>query len=188
MTRNLRRLAAVLALFGLTSAQAALAAYICPIDAGKAPASAVSEHARCGPQSDPAIDGALCELHCQVTSSVPSSPAADLVVPAAAPLVVAGRSVHAPQSLRVAPARAARCARRRAPGRHPLLPPADLIPASLQHGAGPLRPRAASSFTHAEAACPIARSARNASAGHTQFSSFSRSPRSHRSRKRRTRR
>ena len=98
MTRNLRRLAAVLALFGLASAQAALAAYICPIDAGKAPASAVSEHAQCGPQSDPAIDGALCELHCQVTSSVPSSPAADLVVPAAAPLVVAGRSVHAPQS------------------------------------------------------------------------------------------
>ncbi|MFO1314499.1 MAG: hypothetical protein U1F58_02755 [Burkholderiales bacterium] len=90
MTRYLRRLAAMLALFGLLSVQATLAAYVCPVDAGKAPpASAAPEHAQCGPQADPAIDGALCELHCQVTSSVPSSPAADLAAPAVAPLVVA---------------------------------------------------------------------------------------------------
>lgn len=98
MTRNLRRLAAVLALFGLLSAQAALAAYICPVDTGRAPAAvAAGEHAQCGPQADPALDGALCELHCQVTSSVPSSPAADLGVPAVAPLIVAGAFLHASQ-------------------------------------------------------------------------------------------
>ena len=98
MTRNLRRLAAVLALFGLLSAQAVLAAYICPIDAGANPTTAdASQHAQCGSTADPAIDGALCELHCQVTSSVPSSPAADLVVPAVAPLVVPGASPHASQ-------------------------------------------------------------------------------------------
>ena len=86
MTRNLRRLAAVLALVGLASAQAALAAYICPVDAGRPPAVA-NVHAGCAePQGvDPAIDGALCELHCQASATVPSAPATDLALPAVLP-------------------------------------------------------------------------------------------------------
>ena len=103
MTRTLRRFAAILALFGLASAQAALAAYICPVDAGRAPAAAV-EHVQCGSQGDPALAGALCELHCQVTSSVPSAPAADAAVPAVVPLVVAGAYGYAlPRDTSVAP-------------------------------------------------------------------------------------
>lgn len=95
MPRSLRRFAALLALGALLSAQAALAAYICPVDAGPPPAAAVHTQCAAPDDVDPAIDGALCQLHCQVVVSAPSAPAADLAMPAIPPLVVAGASVRA---------------------------------------------------------------------------------------------
>ncbi len=95
MTRTLRRWTAVLAMLGLLLAQLSAVAYACPVDAGYLPPQAAAPaHADCA-GAPPPIDGALCELHCQVAASVPSASAPDLAVPVVTPLVVGAAPARA---------------------------------------------------------------------------------------------
>jgi hypothetical protein len=89
MGRNFRRLGAAVAMLALLFAQASLAAYACPFPAGGQPqAPAAAMHADCAGEDAAPIEGALCELHCQVMASVPLPPASDLGAVSAAPLIV----------------------------------------------------------------------------------------------------
>jgi hypothetical protein len=92
MSRTIRRLTGLLAMVGLLSAQLSLAAYACPrVAPDGAPAATPGVHADCAEHRSAPREGALCELHCQASLSVPSSPPQDIVAPAIAPLEVAQR-------------------------------------------------------------------------------------------------
>jgi hypothetical protein len=123
MRRNPRRFSACMAMLALLFAQVSLAAYACPLDSGGGPRAAAAAMPIDCPGRDAALlESALCELHCQVVASVPSSPAADLGAASAAPLmvdryvppsIVAPRSVHrtALATMATAPPIALRCCR-----------------------------------------------------------------------------
>ena len=102
MRRNLRHSTAFMAMLGLLFAQLSLVACARVSDGGHVPpAASASLHADCAGHAQPAIDGALCGLHCQVSASVPSSPVPDLAGIWAVPLSVANRvepCVAAPRS------------------------------------------------------------------------------------------
>ncbi|MEO8753348.1 MAG: hypothetical protein ABI624_11795 [Casimicrobiaceae bacterium] len=89
MGRNFRRSGAAVAMLALLFAQLSLAAYACPFpDGGKPQVPAASMHSGCAGEEAALFEGGLCELHCQVMASVPSSPVSDLGVVSAAPLLV----------------------------------------------------------------------------------------------------
>ena len=91
MGRNLHRLGATVAMLALLFAQLSLAAYACPLPIGVAPhAPAAAMHADCAGHDAARVESALCELHCLVSVSVPSSPAADVGAVSMVPLTVDG--------------------------------------------------------------------------------------------------
>jgi hypothetical protein len=79
MTRLVRRIAAVLALFALAFAQLAVSAYACPVAAtvGHEVASATTSEAHCGD-----LDNAnLCDRHCDYGVSAVANASADSLPP-----------------------------------------------------------------------------------------------------------
>jgi hypothetical protein len=99
MSRTVRRLIGLVATLGLLSAQLSLAAYACPrVAPDGAPAAMPAVHADCAEHRSAPREGALCELHCQASLSVPSSPPQDIVAPATVPLLVAERPQQSPSS------------------------------------------------------------------------------------------
>jgi hypothetical protein len=91
MNRILRRFVGSTSALILLLAQLSLAAYACTPVPALAGTAGPAMHADCAGHPPAPLAGALCELHCQASLSVPASGPADIVAPTVAPLVVSGR-------------------------------------------------------------------------------------------------
>lgn len=95
MNRTLRRFVGFATALTLLLAQASLAAYACtPVPIAPATAGPAM-HADCAGHAPAPLAGALCELHCQVSLSVPASGPPDVMAPTVSPLVVSERPAQA---------------------------------------------------------------------------------------------
>lgn len=94
MNRTLRRVVGFATALFLLLTQLSLVAYACtPVPVLPATAGP-GIHADCAGDAPAPLAGALCELHCQVSLSVPASGPSDVVAPTVTPLVVSARPVQ----------------------------------------------------------------------------------------------
>jgi hypothetical protein len=90
LNRTRRRRYGFATMLVLLLAQLSLAAYACTLVPAAMPGhGAAGMHVDCPGHRPAPLAGALCELHCQVEASVPTSPSQDLVAPSPPPLPAA---------------------------------------------------------------------------------------------------